>query len=410
MAHKWQPSQTGLSGLRRKLGVLVFADGPERGEIRAALAGLAEPPLELREENNNGATAAESGAADVIMFVFDANHKSDPASITAATPGAERPVRIALMRQRSAHAIREALRAGADDVLFLPLDQEDLTRALLKVSETRVAQTPAARGKLISVVSITGGAGVTTVAANCALALANCAAMKVALVDLDFQSGALEVALNVEPERSILDLNDAAARLNSVQIEAALTRHASGVYLLAAPRRIEESEQISPAQVGALLDLMGEMVEVVIVDIGRQINDASLVVWERCDELLYVLDQSIAAMRGAWRFLDLFGRLDLSSPPPKFVLNRWVARHPIGEKHLVNTLGRPLLGRIPRDDAAVEQTIVRGEDLWKVAPRSPLTRSYELLARQIIGQPRDDHKRSRLLSKIFSRNGAHPRN
>ncbi len=48
-------------------------------------------------------------------------------------------------------------------------------------------------------VSITGGAGVTTVAANCALALANCAAMKVALVDLDFQSGALEVALNVEP-------------------------------------------------------------------------------------------------------------------------------------------------------------------------------------------------------------------
>ena len=142
MAHKRQPSKTGLSGLRRKLGILVFADWPERGEIAAALAGSAEPPLELREENNNGATAAESGAADVIMFVFDSAHQPEVVPITAATPGADRPARIALIRQRSAHAIREALRAGADDVLFLPLDQEDLTRALLKVSETRLFKRP----------------------------------------------------------------------------------------------------------------------------------------------------------------------------------------------------------------------------------------------------------------------------
>jgi pilus assembly protein CpaE len=406
MAQKWQPSPTGLGGLHRKLDVMLSADRTERDAIQAALAAVAEPPMELRDAGNDGPPAA---AVDVVLFVFDRNHEPESVPAVAPAPGAERPVRIALMRDRSAPAIRDALRAGADDVLFLPLDQEHLTRALLKVSESRIAQTPAARAKFVSVVSITGGAGVTTVAANCALALANCAAMKVALVDLDFQAGALEVALNVEPERGILDLNEAVLRLNSVQIESALTRHASGVYLLAAPRRLEESEQIPPAHVGALLDLMGEMVDIVIIDIGRHINDVSLVAWERCDELLYVLDQSIAAMRGAWRFLDLFGRLELSSPQPRFVLNRWVARHPIGEKHIVSTLGRPLLCRIPRDDAAVEQTIVRGEDLWKAAPRSALTRSYEVLARQIIGHAPDDRKRSPFLSKIFSRNGAHPR-
>ena len=34
-------------------------------------------------------------------------------------------------------------------------------------------------------------------------------------------------------------------KLDSIQLEAALTKHSSGVYLLAAPKRIEEGELVS---------------------------------------------------------------------------------------------------------------------------------------------------------------------
>jgi pilus assembly protein CpaE len=256
---------------------------------------------------------------------------------------------------------------------------------LVKISETRKPQDPAPRGKLISLVSVSGGAGVTTIAANCALALAHSMGKKVALIDLDFQAGDLAVALNVEPERSILDLTQPGERLNSVRIRSALYQHPSGVYLLAAPKRIEESERIPAAQVGVVVDLMRRMVDFVIVDIGRHINDASVVVWERCDELLYVIDHSIGTVRGAWRFMDLFDRLNIAGLEPRFVFNRLTPGHPIGEKHIIiiNTLGRPLAGRIPRDDANLARVSARGEDLWKVAPRSALTLSYETLAHQV---------------------------
>jgi pilus assembly protein CpaE len=260
---------------------------------------------------------------------------------------------------------------------------------------------------LISLVSVTGGAGVTTLAANCALALARCAGKKVALVDLDLQAGDLAVALNVEPEHSLLDLNDSNLRLNSVQVESALTRHPSGLFLLAAPRRMEEGEQIPAALVGVVVDLMRQMVDFVIVDLGRHIDDTSAVVWERSDELLYVVGQSIAAMRGAWRFLDLFGRLKPAGLQPRFVLNRWMRRHPISEKDIVDTLGRPLLARIPRDDSAQEHALGRGEDLWKAAPRSPLTRAFEALAQQISG-PGDGPGKSGFLTRVFTRNGVKP--
>ena len=394
--------------IRRTLRVLLIAKQPQSGEIRAALAALSELRIEVREAQAGAPPHGSGDVADVVMSVFEREQKEHAFPAVAKGHGGEPPVRIALTHDRSSHAIREALRAGADEVIYLPLDPAELARTLVKISETRKHHDPVHNAKLISLVSVSGGAGVTTIAANSALALAHSMGKKVALIDLDFQAGDLAVTLNVEPEQSILDLTQPGERLNSVQIESTLCKHPSGVYLLAAPKRIEESEQVSASQVGLVIDLMRQMVDMVIVDIGRHINDSSVVVWERSDELLYVIDQSISAMRGAWRFMDLFGRLNIAGLEARFVLNRWSPNHPIGEKHIINTLGRPLIGHIPRDDTNLSQVSARAEDLWSVAPRSALTRSYEVLARQMSGiEVRK--KPAGLWSKIFARNGAHPR-
>ncbi len=394
--------------VRPVLHVLLISNQPQTGQIRAALDAVTEPRLEIREAEPGSAAIAAHHPTDVVMFVFD---REDTREIPAVADGHrhELPVRIALMHEKSSFAIREALRRGADEVLFLPLDQGELARALVKISESRKSRETGLKGRLLSLVSVSGGAGVTTTAMNCALALAHSAGKKVALVDLDFQSGDLAVLLNVEPEQTILDLSKPDLRLNSVQIEAALCKHPSGVYLLAAPKRIEESEHVTAALVDQVIELMRQMVDIVIVDVGRHINDCSVVVWEHSDELLYVIDQSIAAMRGAWRFMDLFGRLKISGLQPRFVLNRWTSRHAIDDKHIINTLGRPLAGRIPRDDETMARVAARGEDLWKTAPRSALARSYETLVHDIAALDHRHHKQGGLFSKIFARNGTRTR-
>jgi pilus assembly protein CpaE len=396
-----------VTGEAHKLRVLLFADPDNGAQIRAALEAT-EEPLDIHDADIAARPEQMRQSTDVVMFVFSSDRH--PARIPA--PGAEfgkTPVRIALMKERAPQAVRAALRAGADEVLFLPVDQGELARALLKISEVSVAPKPGTRGRLISLVSVTGGAGVTTTAANCALALAHSTDKKVALVDLDFQSGDLDAALNLEPEHSIINLAEAKIRLNSVQVESALTKHPSGIYLLAAPRRIEESEQIPASRVTDILSMLLEMVDVVIADVGRHINDGSVTAWENSDEIVYVIDQSIGAIRGAWRFLDLFGRLNLSNVAPRIVLNRWVAHHPISEKHITNTLGRPLTARLPRDDDALRMVMTRGEDLWKVAPRSALVRGYDALAAELCGLAEKKAKRAGLFHKFFGRNGKNSR-
>src|SRR5208282_6572359 len=133
-----------------------------------------------------------------------------------------------------------------------------------------------------------------------------------AIVDLDFQSSDLSVLLNLEPEHTIVDIADSSKKLDSIRLESALTKHSSGLYLLAAPKRIEDGEAVSADQVGAALDLMRQLFDFVVVDCGRNLNEITVAVWERSDHLYYVLNQSIGAVRCAWRFLDLFGRLGIN--------------------------------------------------------------------------------------------------
>ena len=382
--------------------VLVGEDGQQRTDIRAALAELSELDLEIAEAGPQLAGAL-NGGTEVAMVVVDGRDDTSLDYIQNQAQASPRPALFALLGERSSNLMRRALRAGADEVLFLPMDHGDATRALLKISEARRRTERPGRGQICTLVSITGGAGVTTLAANLALGLRYHCQKQAAIVDLDLQSSDVSVLLNLEPEHTIVDIADASKKLDSIRLESALTKHGSGLYLLAAPKRIEDSEAISANQVGAALDLMRQLFDFVVVDCGRNIDEATVAVWERSDHLYYVLNQSIAAVRCAWRFLDLFGRLGINGVEPGFLLNCYNPRLTVSEEQIYNTLARPIYARMPRDDKSLEQAQVQARDLWKTAPTSPLSKALEELVRKLGGVPEKSVERSvGLFARLFA--------
>jgi pilus assembly protein CpaE len=312
-------------GKRGALHVLLVGEAEDhRTEVRNALAALGDPALEIVETAPGGGGSNGGAPPDVTMVLFNGGNEEE-ASLNFLQAQAEtspRPVLFALVHERSPVLMRRILRAGADELLFLPLDAGDATRALLKISETRRRAERQAGGVILSMVSTVGGVGVTSLAGNIALALRYTFNKRVAVVDLDLQSGGMAVFLNLEPERTIMQLCEGDRRLDSIQLESSLTKHPSGIYLLAAPKRIEDSELVSEKTIGAVLELMRQLFDFVVVDCGGYIDENAVAAWERSDHLFYVLDQSIAAARCAWRFVDLFGRLGLSGVEPNFILSR----------------------------------------------------------------------------------------
>ena len=191
--------------------------------------------------------------------------------------------------------------------------------------------------------------------------------------------------LNQDPEHTIGELADPTSSIDSIRLESVLCKHDSGLYWLAAPKRIEEAELISPATVEATLKVLRELFDVVLVDCGIHLNESSIVAWERSDYLLYIIDQTVTAIRAAQRFLDLYQRLGLRDVKPSFVLNRYVASSAVTQERIETALGQPIYGVLPRDDKSYDEQQITGEDLWKIRSASALCRSVEAMARKLYG-------------------------
>ena len=406
-------------GKRGVLAVLLVAPEAYRAEVLASLQGLPEPPLEITEKspdalgasghrNGNGSANGNGHAApDVVMVVFNGDEEESLNYLQGVGETEPRPAIFALLRERSPGLMKRVLRAGADELLFLPLDTGDATRALLKISESRRREDQTGLGTVVSMVSLVGGVGVTSLAGNLALALRYSLDKRVAVIDLDLQASTLSVFLNVEPDRTVMALTEGDKKIDSIQLESALSKHSSGIYLLAAPKRIEDSELVTDGALGNVIEIMRQLFDYVIVDCGTHIDATKVAAWERSEHLFYVLDQSIGAARCAWRFVDLCGRLGLNNLEPAFVISRFISNHPISEEQLSHTLARPIYAKIPRDEKVLERVQLSAQDLWQVAPNSPLTKAVEEMARKLDGVSDPDSARNgSIVSRLLSSFGA----
>jgi len=375
--------------ISRPFIVELIGDERQRHEVKAALLAIEDPQVVVIEPAPGFPSGENHSAAVDTTIAVVAGIAAGDLSRLRARPERKDVLLFALLHERSAAAMRRALQEGADELLFMPLDRGYITRALLNVSETGHRINQPQRGVICSLVSNTGGVGVTTLTANIGLALQYKLHKRVAFLDLHLQAAGLAVLLDLSPQHTITTLGQTHRKLDSAALSSVMTKHVSNSYLLGAPSGIEESELVTEETVVTVLQLMRQLFDFVLVECGSYIDAKTVAVWERSDHLLYVLDQSIIAARSAGRFLDLLKRLDRPDIEPAFLLNKYVSDYTIGEPQLVDALKRPIFFRLPRDNNAVDRVQLTGTDLWQVAPHAPLTQDIVTLASRLAGEPED---------------------
>jgi pilus assembly protein CpaE len=374
---------------RGNMFMITLAGGSEaqRGELRLALAGLTERNIEVAELSVAPKTLSPEGRATVHVLAFILG--DDPelwaeelrpwiarggwALVTAVLPKAASTMML------------QALRAGANEVLFFPIDSIDLARLLVKVGETHHSSRESAGRAAYSLVGVAGGTGVSTLSVLLALSLQGLTRKKVALIDLGLQSSALSALLELDPQHTISELIDPTGEIDSIRLEPVICKHPSGLHLLSAPKAIEEGEMVSAATVEAAMTVMMQLFDYVVVDCGHHITEGLVAAWERSGSVLYVLDQSVVSVRCAQRFLDLFGRLKLTHVSLDLLLNRFHHAHPITVAKIEGALNRPIALRIPRDEAAMTAAEAEQGGMAALPSRSPIVGAVGQLARMLLG-------------------------
>jgi len=362
---------------------LVGGSDPQRSQLQAFLEQLAPPRLEVVEDSPEA--EGERPQVDVVAAIVDEN----PAVVVDCLRGwsdrSPRPLLIAFHREWPLALMRKILQAGADELVSMPPNAHELELIFLKLTESRHPRERGrdGMGRVYAVTGLAGGVGMSTVSANLALALKYTMNRRVAILDLDLQNGGINLSLHLDPTETIVALLEELERLDSIRLETALTKHPAGIYLLAAPKRIEQADLVSDVAVATILDMMRQLFDVVVVDCGRHVTDNTLVAWERCTQVLYVTDQSLWSARRVPRFTQLFTSLSLRGVNARLVLNRFVAGSGATRDEIAGAARAPVFACIPRDDRLMEALQLHSEDLWRVAPSSRLARAFEDLARRL---------------------------
>ncbi|MCL6741408.1 pilus assembly protein CpaE [Sphingomonas sp. RB56-2] len=369
--------------------LLAGAEGQANELVGARAAGF---PLELVIID----TAAPidpsvlSGAAAAVVQVTE----GDDRSTDRFKKLAEGPVPlIAAAYEPSMKLVRALVRAGAHDVVPLPLDPEELETALDPIRRIAAAQGPRARAghqKIVTVIKSEGGIGATALLSQLALRFAAneaAAGREACLIDLDVQFGNAALQLGLQPSLTFSDLVEAGKRLDGDLLRSVATRHPSGLRVIGAPREIMPLEMLTSEQMLSIVDLAVSEYGTVLVDLPMNWTNWSLSLLARSDLVLLVTELRVPSLHRARRQLDLLGTQDMGNLEVRIVLNRTEKGffRTLSESDAERVLKKPVSYCISNDHETMSQAIDRGIPIDQVKRKSPLCRDIDALERGLAG-------------------------
>jgi len=282
-----------------------------------------------------------------------------------------------------ADTVIRLLRAGAVEFLTRPVERTDVVAALDKLGRFHRGTSAQRRhGSLTSVFSTKGGVGVTTVAANLAVALASRGSDSVLLVDLDSHHSDVATVLNLRATYSVLDAFENVARMDESFLRGLLVKHASGAWVLPGPQRMERIQfGAEPVRIG--LEVMRSYFDHIVLDLRHDLDPGTATALELSDNILFLTTVDVAAVRSSIAGLAAFRQLGLPPQRVKVVVMRENTGDDMSAKHVREALGIPIFWRVPNDYPAVIASTNAGDPVVTAAPRSKVARSMRQLSDHI---------------------------
>jgi pilus assembly protein CpaE len=256
----------------------------------------------------------------------------------------------------------EGMRAGIAEYLPGPVDSHDLADALRRTGR-RLGRgySQAASGRVLTFIGAKGGTGVTTAAANAALALHK-HGQRTLLLDLSLESGNLALAMGLRPRYSVADLLENFHRVDESLLSSLVATHGSGVEVLAAPALPESMPAVSADQARAVLRLLRRHYDLVVIDLGRAYSEFGAAALEASDVTMLMLVPDVLAIHGAKRLMPLIRRgLESRSGRIEVVLNRAAPEDEVQKHDIEEALGMKHVHVLRRDDITMLSAVNVGQ-------------------------------------------------
>ena len=269
-----------------------------------------------------------------------------------------------------------ALRDGANEFLDQADLKSELSAALKRLS---VEESP---GRMIALLSASGGSGCSTLALNLAVALAKMHET-CALLDLQFEFGDLATMLDLKPTYSLADLCRNVRRLDPSLLEGCMMPHSSGVQLLAAPQKIADRMKVTEECVSEVVSLVSRRYPFAMVDLGNLIRTERTRILLQMDLILLVLRMDFACLRNMRFALEYLTEIGIPQVRIQVIGNRCGLPNEITVSAAEEALGVKISPCVPDDARNANRAINNGMPLLQQSPSAKISQVITDLAARI---------------------------
>jgi len=279
----------------------------------------------------------------------------------------------------------KAFEVGADDYLSKPFQPEELVArvgmlvrrgdALRSARQRELAKTEAT---VITVHSLRGGVGTSSMAVNLAMSLYRLWERPTLIIDAVLNAGQVALMLNSTAIHTWEDLTDIRiGDIDSAVIESLVSKHPSGLEFIASPSYPIAVDSFSDEIWQLVMDTLRNMYDYIIIDTAHDFSNVTIHMLNTADQLLMMMSPEMASIRSAVCALNIYDKLGFSPEKIYPVLNNVMQNSGIKQSQVEKVLRRPVKYVMPNSPTEFLRAINFGEPLVITYPDSPVTAIIE---------------------------------
>lgn len=164
-------------------------------------------------------------------------------------------------------------------------------------------------GKIITISSVKGGVGKTTMTLN--LAGIYCELNKrVLIIDLDLYSGGIAASLNVKNKKDIYTMIDSMANNRFTELKKYVTTYNKNIDVLACPKDPRMGAKVSGRYIPVIFDLAKKEYDVVLVDTYHILDEINLTALDYSYMTLFIITNDIVDLKNIKSLIIIFKDTD----------------------------------------------------------------------------------------------------
>jgi pilus assembly protein CpaE len=306
-------------------------------------------------------------------------------SIMAEIKSLEAPVAvIAVHHLGEADAILSALRLGAREFLWPPLNEKALRSSVQAIEAEKMQRDERRRAATaVGFLAAAGGCGATTIACHLAADLRRSGAGQVGLLDFDLAAGMAAFWFGAGANYSVLDAVHHLGRMDTSLWKGLVSAVQPQLDVLAAPAESPLSGLPGARDFFGVLSYARCQYDWIVADLGASLTSLSVALIEGLNTVYLVSTPEVSSLLQTRRIVQRLIQLDYPKDKLKVLVSRVQKGQVVYPDDLKNMIGLPVEAVFPSDSQEISEAHASGR---LMAPKSDFGRRIAQLSAKLTGK------------------------